>query len=71
MADEIDRASEYEDKAREAAISNVRNTGSHLPHTGYCYYCAEPIEAPNRFCDAGCRDSYELENRMRSISGKR
>jgi hypothetical protein len=31
--------------------------------TGFCLQCEEPIKPPRRWCDAGCRDDWERENK--------
>lgn len=31
------------------------------PATGYCLYCGEPLERGRRWCNAECRDAWELE----------
>lgn len=28
--------------------------------TGYCLFCAEPVEHPRRWCSSDCREDWEL-----------
>jgi hypothetical protein len=60
------RASEREALAREMAVS-VRKP---IPrYNGYCLNCDEV--SIGAFCDAGCREDYEMHERSRVRSGLR
>jgi hypothetical protein len=55
--DEFDRASEREQRDRDAAISHVRKTAVELAYAGECYNCREHLDN-GVFCDSDCRDDW-------------
>lgn len=69
MTDEFDRASALELAEREAAIERARRAAAPLPFTGRCYFCAEPVSEPARFCDADCATDHERERAALRRSG--
>lgn len=73
MADLTDKATDYEEMARDAAISTARAAAqrSRLPAMGQCHHCAEEIESQARFCGPECRDAFEFEQRQRTRAGRR
>jgi hypothetical protein len=56
-----DRAAEYELLDREIALQK-RNPV--LPATGFCHNCNEELGPELKFCNADCRDDYELRKRL-------
>lgn len=70
MTDLLDQAQEREDREREAAIAAQRKRHAVLPDIGECYFCRTPTAAGRRFCDAECRDDYDLENHLKNMAGK-
>lgn len=68
--DILDRAEEYEAKARKAALSQVSGENV-VPRTGRCLACGEPTDGGRLFCDADCRDEYEVTQKRRRINGGR
>lgn len=68
MPDEFDRASEDEQKFREAAIRQSASSFVKRAYTGKCYNCDEPVAADAHFCDESCRDDYQkmLDARRRN-----
>lgn len=59
--DDLDRASLYEEQARQAAIEDAkRKTGPMLKATGRCHYCEGFVSRDERFCDIECRDAWEM-----------
>lgn len=66
--DDLDRASELEQKQRDAALARARQ-GVSLPYTGHCHYCGDITGGGRRFCDADCRDGYEAARRARRRNG--
>lgn len=68
MADLADKASEQAEAMLLASIANRRR--ANLVAAGNCHYCNEPCGS-RLFCDAGCRDDYDHEQRMRSVGGLR
>ena len=62
--DDADRAGR-EDIIKEQAIAAIRRRNADLPWIGHCYYCTTELAKGKRFCDAGCRDDYETEKRLK------
>lgn len=62
--DEFDRASELEQRERDACVAAARNRRGLLP-CGFCYNCEEPLPAGRLFCDTECRDDYEKRVRKK------
>lgn len=60
MADEIDRANDRAQQSLELNIQAARSSSPILPAIGSCYNCDEPITEGKRFCDAACRDDWQL-----------
>jgi len=67
MTDLFDDASETESLHRELAIKSIRSKNK-SPFTGYCLCCNEVI-TEGRFCSPECRDDWELEQKIKKISG--
>jgi hypothetical protein len=65
--DEFDRASEIEQKYRDAAISQTRSTAVKMAYSGQCYNCQEPLDA-GLFCDTFCQEDWQA--RMDAKHGK-
>ncbi len=70
MSDVLDIASDNEEFHRSCLINEIRQKNKQTPFTGSCLYCLEVIKQ-GRFCDAECREGYEIEQRIKKISGKR
>jgi hypothetical protein len=69
MADEADRAQEQTEAYLERARSNSAKEGG-LVADGACHNCgATPDTSAQLFCDADCRQDYELRERQFRISG--
>jgi hypothetical protein len=68
MSDIFDDASETEQLHREMAIQEIRSKKRH-PYTGHCLCCNELIPE-GRFCSAECREDWELEQKIKKISGR-
>lgn len=64
--DDIDRAAIEELRHRNEALR--KQLAKALPLTGACYWCAE--ECGCVFCDAGCAEDWEKEQRRRARDGK-
>lgn len=60
--DEIDRANTMADTYLNIALKG-RDKGPKIEATGWCLFCDEPLPEGRRWCDADCRDDWELENR--------
>jgi hypothetical protein len=51
-------------KHEELAISAARSFKDKAVYTGKCLFCEEPVASPQRWCDTGCRDLFEMQRRM-------
>ena len=58
MTDDADRASDYEERMREAAI---RKRKPEPKPCGFCLNCGEPCR--ENWCDKDCLSDYELRTR--------
>lgn len=68
MADELDRASGYEELERLSAFNKIsKRPMKEAEATGCCLYCGEALPGDLRWCDAECRDDWELERQRRSV----
>jgi len=61
MADEAERAAELEELHRQNAL---RHRKPELKPKGRCHYCDETLPEGLKFCDAECRDEYEIYGGM-------
>jgi hypothetical protein len=66
--DEFDRAHEYEEAERQAAIAKRKPT---LTPCGQCFYCAERVRPGAVFCDVDCHSEHERERAIREAQGLR
>lgn len=66
--DEIDRAQAREEQDRGIALAMRKPT---LTPCGICHNCAEPVHAAAEFCNAECREDYELREAARRARGGR
>lgn len=62
MADDIDKANEYAEKAREMSVKNIQNKPLAVQAVGHCLSCAEPLAHGLRWCDNACRDDWQRFN---------
>lgn len=62
MSDNVDEANELAQLHLRSALSR-RPAQASRPFTGKCHWCAEPVLAPQVFCDADCRDDLERSQR--------
>lgn len=69
MADDADQATNILDLAQARVIKNI-TTQTHIPFSGSCLYCEEPVEQA-RYCSSECRIDHEQESRSRRSIGKR
>jgi len=61
MADAIDKACDREQLDRDLAIARARNSQSAAKATGRCLSCNAALEQGKRWCDAECREDWELD----------
>lgn len=62
MADECDQALDTQEFHTNLAILNALRTPTRTP-TGFCRNCGVPLHPDKSFCDADCRDDFELRAR--------
>lgn len=60
MTDAIDKACEREQLDRDLAIQSARKGVSEAPVTGHCLWCNAELAQGKRWCDAECREDWEL-----------
>lgn len=66
MADEADMTGEREEREAPMRIAASRKPVGPVA-TGSCLFCdAKPLPEGHRWCDAGCREDWELDKRARS-----
>lgn len=70
MTDIFDQATDKEMRDRELAIDFARAQNKPLKFTGHCLSCNEILQI-GRFCDAECREDFELAEKMRRMNGGR
>lgn len=60
MSDIFDQASDREQLERDLAIASARKPSASAQATGHCLWCNAQIEQGKRWCDAECREDWEL-----------
>ena len=63
MVDVCDRADLEIEQAMKVAVYKSRRDTTVIEPNGECYFCGAAIEHPRRWCDASCRDDWELINK--------
>lgn len=69
MADEADLAQQISEQIIE--LQTTRMVVKHIEPSGFCYNCDADLATPRLFCDADCRDDYELRERMSLQNGRK
>lgn len=66
MCDEIEQAQNLEQHTIEIGIANRKPA---MTFTGLCHFseCRRPISR-GLFCDSGCRDDYEIDERRKGMA---
>jgi hypothetical protein len=72
MADICDLAQDHYEKMMTQTMANAATMIANRPEvigTGYCLSCDEPLPKNGnpRFCDASCRDDYDLRNKKHRL----
>lgn len=65
--DDIDRAAEQYQVQLDAAIQARRVVPK---RTGRCLWCDEAALPNASFCSADCRETYEMSEKMKAITGR-
>lgn len=63
--DPNERASELEELARQSAMVTSKKAEGPVA-TGECLYCHERLPKPMRWCNADCRNDYQIEQQRLS-----
>ena len=69
-SDLIDQANLITQQLTDAYVAHARAQNATLPHTGECYNCGDPTPASVNFCDADCRDDWQLRTDPQKRNGK-
>ena len=70
MTDVSDQATFREEQERELSLAAARkNTAPTLLATGRCHHCEAHIGPERRFCDADCRDGWEINRQAQERRG--
>ena len=69
MADDADTTQERAEREGPALIAASKKPEAPKAN-GFCLSCAAPVADNVRFCDADCRDDYEIQERHKKINGK-
>lgn len=64
----FDQAQQREQEDRMRAIAAAAG-GRRLVAGGACHNCLEPVSPGSVFCDADCRDDYELRRKAAERNG--
>ena len=64
--DDLDRASELEEKQRAQAMTRRKDTPK---PTGFCLQCGIETKPNQCFCDPDCRDDFEVAQAARIRNG--
>ena len=62
MTDELDAATERMEREQEMILAAARAKVVPIQTSEYCLLCGEETTGGRRWCDAGCRDRWEMEN---------
>lgn len=65
MSDIFDQASDREQLERDLAIASARKHFASAHVTGHCLWCNAELEQGKRWCDAECREDWELDQESR------
>lgn len=70
-SDPLDQAADLTQQLHDNALANhkAEQVKRRLPPTGFCYYCSEPVQASDTYCDVDCHDDHEYEEKRRQANG--
>jgi len=66
MPDDADRAFEQIERRLESQRAVRRPT---LEYTGHCHHCGDITGGGRKFCDADCRDDYQVAKERARVAG--
>ena len=66
MADEADITAEREPHNMELSLLKSRRPAGPTP-TGACLWCEDDVDDGIRWCNAGCRDDWEEDQKRRGL----
>lgn len=69
MADEIDQMQERNERLDALHPLRIVPVAQRISATGFCHYCDESVAPALLFCDTGCRDGWEHEQRAIKRNG--
>lgn len=70
MADDLERASDYEEAHRAFCVKNAQAQAQSMRPKGRCYFCGEPVAASLIYCDEYCCADHEREKAARRRAGR-
>jgi len=62
MADDADKTDALSEMTYQSHIYTSRRDEPQAVAIGECLFCGEPVEQGRRWCDAACRDDWQMEN---------
>lgn len=71
--EDLDMGVHINELLTNATIHNIKNSdrqATSLPFIAHCYYCDSTVKQPRVFCDAGCRDDWEAEQKLLRNAGR-
>lgn len=71
FADPVDRAVLEQQRLLERQLEAAKKAASapRLVSTGHCHNCSERLGDSRLFCDADCRDDFQLRQARRKVNG--
>jgi len=70
MSTVVDYGSDNGMQFVEDSIERVRQKARKRTYSGFCHYCGEEVQGKKPFCNAECRDDYDLEQTIRTRQGR-
>lgn len=58
--DAADQSQAIEDRLHDLSIAAARGSAPRHGGNGACLHCGAPLSPPQRWCDADCRDDWQL-----------
>lgn len=61
--DDADKVTAHQDFIDQANVYKSKRSTTTQAATGFCLFCDEPLAPERRWCDAQCRDDWQVENK--------